>query len=219
MNSPILKLLAACFLTFAPVAYAQPPKATGQAKGLKMLKEWQQKMVAGSDLSLRWQQVQFKALRGRYIRSNGQGFFSQPHRFVWDLQSSNQAWIYNGIRLYHLDRKTKKVIEYPATGIQNQEIRRFVGLITRFDRLTDKYAIKSFGESQSHLTFALTPKDSGDLTQVDVQYLKTKQSISQLKMIFSSGNTTTLTFSSQVRKKLPSATFALPSGVTIQGMP
>lgn len=205
-------------MSWAGVGYAasSPPAADG----LKVLQSWQQQMMAGGgDLSLRWEQVQYKALRDRYIKSQGKGQFSYPQRFVWDLESRAQAWISDGKSLYHLDRRTKTAVAYPAKGPQYQEVQRFVGLITRFDRLTHEYRVDSFRQDATQLWFDLIPKQPGDLTKVKVVYHKGKAAIAKIQMNFSSGNYTTLNFSQQQRQSLAAAVFKLPKQVKIQHMP
>ena len=183
------------------------------------MKGWQKKMIDGADLSLNWEQIQYKALRDRYVKSQGKGIFSHPQKFVWDLKSSSQAWIYDGTHLYHLDRRANKAYVYPSHGSQSRQINRFVGLITRFDRLTDEYHLKSFREDSSHLFFELIPKQLGDLKKVKVAYLKSKTSISQIRMNFVSGNYTQVNFSAQRRSQLPRDAFGLPKTAQIQKTP
>ena len=213
---------------FGWASYASPAPAPGSpaieptpaADGLKVLQSWQQQMMAGGrDLSLQWEQVQYKALRDRYIKSQGKGQFSYPQRFVWDLESRGQAWIGDGKTLYHLDRRTKTALVYPAKGTQYQEVQRFVGLITRFDRLTHEYRVESFRQDATQLWFDLIPKQLGDLIKVKVVYNKGQAAIAKIQMNFSSGNYTTLNFSQQRRQPLAAAVFKLPKQVKIRHMP
>ena len=195
------------------------PNSTSLRDGLKVLRSLQAKMVGGRDLSVRWEQIQYKALRDRYIKSQGTGQFSYPQRFVWDLESISQAWLSDGKVLYHLDRRANKALAYSTQGVQNQEIKRFIGLITRFDRLTDEYHLRSFREDETKLFFELEPKQSGDLRKVKVAYLKAKAAISLIQMNFASGNYTKLSFSHQHRQPLAAGIFRLPKQVKIQQVP
>ena len=221
----VLVILTVDSRVAADAASPPPPSAKstslrdGLSDGLKVLRSLQAKMVGGRDLSVRWEQIQYKALRDRYIKSQGTGQFSYPQRFVWDLESISQAWLSDGKVLYHLDRRANKALAYSTKGAQNQEINRFIGLITRFDRLTEEYYLRSFREDETKLFFELEPKQSGDLRKVKVAYLKAKAAISLIQMNFASGNYTKLSFSHQHRKPLAAGVFRLPKQVKIQQVP
>ncbi|MCY4381449.1 MAG: outer membrane lipoprotein carrier protein LolA [Proteobacteria bacterium] len=240
LKAPIMRLiLVALPLVFlmANEGYSQAGKSTAEktnqaeaqstlskeptnpAAAIKMLKGWQKKMMQSKDLSLHWKQVQFKALRGRYIRSHGQGFFRQPKQFFWDMKSQNLAWVFDGQYLYHLDRSNNKGVKYGRQGSQSKEIMGFMAMITRFDKITEEYVVSSVKNDDKLLSFSLIPKLKGDLNQVKVEYLKEKAIISKLHMNFVGGNYTTISFSQQSRAPLDSQVFALPKSVTIQQFP
>ncbi|MCY4444799.1 MAG: outer membrane lipoprotein carrier protein LolA [Proteobacteria bacterium] len=216
---PLILLICSSIIC-APSSFAQTqkqalqktpssPKSEDQDKRQR-LKKWQEKMSSQGDLSVHWTQVQYKALRKRSTTTQGKGYFSKPHYFLWDMTSKNQAWLFTGNQLIHMDRNTQKAMKYRATAGQGREFLRFIALITQFDDLTREYHIAQVSEDPTHLKLTLRPKLAGELTEVRVNYLKKDAVIERIRMDFSGGNHTTLTFSQHRRSAIKTSFFTTP---------
>ena len=189
------------------------------AKRSEVLKSWQRKMATSGDLTLSWEQSQYKALRKRWQRSFGKGFFQAPQRFRWDMNSLKQSWIFDGKRLIHVDHNKKEGLSYPISGSKGKEFLRFIALITHFEDLRREYRIQNLAESKELLKLSLKPYQDHELSKVQVTYLKNKALIQSIRMDFVSGNHTTLTFSGQKRSPLSPPTFSLPAHISLLASP
>lgn len=188
-------------------------------KRVALLRSWQRKMASSGDLELHWQQSQYKALRKRWHKSSGKGYFQAPHRFRWDMHSLKQSWIFDGQRLIHIDEQKKQGLPYAISGAQGKEFLRFISLITQFEDLQKEYRIEKLTESSELLKLTLKPYQNHELSRVQVNYFKKQAVIRDIRMNFVSGNHTTLSFSAHERRTLPKTTFTLPVGIALQKPP
>lgn len=180
------------------------------------LRAWQKNMTKSPYLSLQWTQIQYKALRDRTVQHEGTGLFRLPHTFLWDMKSQGQGWLFNGKELVYLDHQRKSALSYAANAQQGREFLRFIGLVTQFEDLTAEFHIISLKEKNNVLQLQLKPKQKGDLTLVQVKYLREQALISQIRMDFASKNHTIIKFRGHSRAKLADSAFQIPSNLSVQ---
>ena len=183
---------------------------------LEIIRKYQDQLSQNNDLKISWKQKQYKALRKRFVTTEGIGFFKRPKKFKWEMSSIQQSWIYDNNSLYHIEQTTKQAIKYDLQGTKGSGFRRFIDLITKFDQLTQEYKIQSIEELNNNLTLHLIPKISGDLESVKVKYNTSSNIIDNVRMSFHGGNYTLLNFFGHNKLSIDDRIFSVPSGYTVQ---
>ena len=181
-----------------------------------VIAKYQKQLSHDNDLTLFWQQKQYKSLRKRFTTTSGKGFFKRPNQFVWQMQTINQSWVYNGSILYHIEHTDKQAIKYNLSQDRGIDFKRFINLITKFSELSKEYNIQSSQKTDNILSLHLVPKTSADLQLVKVKYDIAKKNIDEIRMNFYGGNYTLINFSNHTKKPLSSSIFTVPKGYNVQ---
>ena len=190
-----------------------------QAKPLsnQELAKIQAKMKAHKFVSLKFEQTRFKSLRKKEVKSTGSALFKTPNKFVWSLDHSQQAWIFDGRTLLHYDKVKKAAVGYGNTAAKGKELRKIIALVTRFDHLQKDYMINGAEQTGDILSLSMAPHHkTGELKSVEVKFDTDKHHITFLKLKFAAGNYSSFRFFGRDTKDISDATFSVPKGTKIK---
>lgn len=182
---------------------------------LPELRKIQLKLQSYNFLSLNFEQTIFKKLRKKTLKNNGEVYFKKPDSFRWKFTKTDQEeWIYDGQTLLHYFPKSSKAYRYKSYAAKGKNLKEIVNIVLDFDSLLKRYNVTSSDRDKNIVSLSLSPKETGEITQVQLTLDVDKNFIRKIVLDFDGGNQSSFVFSTPNRQEKKDA-FSLSSKVKI----
>lgn len=183
--------------TVVPVKTEKQELATSELKiSIPELRKMQVKLQDYKYLSLNFEQTIYKKLRNKTLKNKGEVYFKKPSSFHWKFSHDEQEeWIYDGATLLHYFPKQSYAYRYKAQASKGKNLREIVNIVLDFDSLLNRYTVESSSREMNEVFLELKPKETGEITKVQLTLDIKMNYMREVKLNFEGGNHSTFVFS------------------------
>lgn len=212
-----LSMLTTLLLMLAPTHLLAKSKLTPMSLG--ELEQLQESMSQTTQISVDFDMVQFKALRGQKTFKVGNAEFAKPKFFYWKVNTAPALQlVYNGKEFvrYSAQDTTAQVSRVNASGFQ--QVERLVDMVLDLKTLLKNYKILSKNWAGNMAILELSPLEKGtQIRKVKLRISKQFKFVREVKLDFTNDNYTQIKFKNLKRKKFDKTVFNFvpPKGVKL----
>lgn len=214
---------------------ATPPseketKKIAKALTLKEVSTYQESMLDSKAMSVHFKEELYRQARGVTLHKEGYAYFIKPDKFRWEVaplkkkknvETSKEAWIFDGTDLFQHSTKEKYATRYSAKLGKNKQLRELVDIITNFKALLSRYSFEGATQEEDLVHVKLKPKTESEIAALEIKLQSTedkkkiKTFMKELTLHFADKNRTKFVFEPMQEETVDKTKLLIPKGVKI----
>lgn len=197
-----IKLLTIASMSFVLV---------GLKKDEKTLSDIQDSLKSNKELSLEFEQINYRKMRNKKRVSKGYAYFSKNSQFRWVLTEPKKVeMVYDGSKFAKLNPDNKTGMMFNNSSGEFRKFGELVSIVMDIEKLLERFEIETLKNNKSIAFIKLRPKKNSNIEFVELNILHKHKYVSSVKIIYKGGNYWHVNFSPPSKDPLPKNAFKIP---------